>query len=273
VVVVPHSKTDSTALSKLASLPISINESANRGTLNQINYENPFFDGIFDAKDAKYEMPDASKTFSWPTRGDNLITFKNGTPFLTQFTSNQGRVLFFSCALQADKSSFQRHAIFVPVMYKIAMSSMRTNLPLSYDISSGVVAIPLDSVVSTSVYFLKGANKEIYPDQRVINNKLILTLPKGEIEAGFYDLMTRNNTISSFALNLDKSESLMERYDTYELNKFFYEYKNVTVSDDVSAAEFGAALKQQYEGTDLWKYALILVLIFLLCEVLILRFL
>jgi hypothetical protein len=273
VVVVPHLQSDSTTLSRLANLPISKNANAGRSTLNQINNQNPFFDGIFDAKNSKYEMPEASKIFSWPTRGDNIISFKNGQPFLTQFTSNQGRLMYFSCAFQSDRSSFQRHAIFVPVMYKIAMSSMRTNLPLSYTTSSGVITIPLDSAIATSVYFLKNDDKEIYPDQRVINNQLILTLPKGEISAGFYDLMTRNNTVSSFALNLDKRESLMDRYPTYELRKMFYGHKNVTVSDDVSAAEFGSALKQQYEGTDLWKYALILVLLFLLCEVLILRFL
>lgn len=273
VVVVPHLQSDSVALSKLANLPISTNKNADRSLLSQIDYQNPFFEGIFDVKDTKYEMPEASKIFSWPTRGENIMSFKNGQPFLTQFKSNQGRLMFFSSDFQSDKSDFQRHAIFVPVMYKIAMSSMRTNLPLSYTTSAGVITIPLDSAFSTSVYFLKNEDKEIYPDQRIINNQLILTLPQGEIEAGFYDLMSRNSTISSFALNLDKHESLMERYPTYELRKMFYGYKNVTVSDDVSAAEFGSDLKQQYEGTELWKYALILVLLFLLCEVLILRFL
>ena len=48
---------------------------------------------------------------------------------------------------------------------------------------------------------------------------------------------------------------------------------NIDIFDTDSAEEFEGAIENKYIGTPLWKYAILLALVFLLAEVLLLRFL
>jgi hypothetical protein len=49
--------------------------------------------------------------------------------------------------------------------------------------------------------------------------------------------------------------------------------KNISMFDSASGSSFSNEIKERYLGTALWKYALILALLFLLAEVLLIRFL
>jgi len=48
---------------------------------------------------------------------------------------------------------------------------------------------------------------------------------------------------------------------------------NLEVFDKGNAQSFGKEIKERYQGMPLWKYALILALLFLLAEILLIRFL
>jgi len=48
---------------------------------------------------------------------------------------------------------------------------------------------------------------------------------------------------------------------------------NISIFQATSAGAFSNEIKERYLGTPLWKYALLLALLFLLVEVLLIRFL
>jgi hypothetical protein len=75
------------------------------------------------------------------------------------------------------------------------------------------------------------------------------------------------------AFNLDKAESLMAQYSGNEMKTMLGASANVSIFDSGSISTFGNEIKERYLGTPLWKYAVILALLFLLSEILLIRFL
>jgi hypothetical protein len=61
--------------------------------------------------------------------------------------------------------------------------------------------------------------------------------------------------------------------DMQEINNAFSYKNNVTIFDVNDADNFSNEVKKNKFGVPLWKYAIILSLIFLLAEVLLIRFL
>ena len=101
---------------------------------------------------------------------------------------------------------------------------------------------------------------------------VFIELPPENIEPGFYDVMVDNRKLTTLAFNYDSRESKLDQYNINELDTIFAINSNVNVFNADSEAGFTNALKKQYKGTPLWKYALILALLFLLAEVLLIRF-
>jgi hypothetical protein len=74
------------------------------------------------------------------------------------------------------------------------------------------------------------------------------------------------------AFNLSREESLLACFSGGELQEQFGN-KHVSVFQSKSPGSFAADIKERYLGTPLWKHALVLALLFLLAEVLLIRFL
>jgi len=93
------------------------------------------------------------------------------------------------------------------------------------------------------------------------------------ISPGFYRIMNQQDTLDLIAFNLDKEESYLDHYSGAEAKAFLGGGKNVFLFEASSLNTFSNEIKERYLGTPLWKQALMLALLFLLAEVLLLRFL
>jgi hypothetical protein len=83
--------------------------------------------------------------------------------------------------------------------------------------------------------------------------------------------MFRKDTLDELAFNMERAESILERFSEKELAEQ-YKNRHVSILTTTSAAAFGKEIKDRYLGTPLWKHALLLSLLFLLAEVLLIRF-
>jgi hypothetical protein len=235
---------------------------------------NPFFKNIFDKNsNGRIDMPFAYPKIQWGNRGQALLSLKNNTPFLSQFEFDKGKIYIQNAPLEDRYTNFQNHSIFVPVLYKMAFNSISESERLSYSLQEGTVTVDLNEKDAPKIYTLKADNLKVIPDQRVIGRKLIIELPKDHMKAGFYELVTGNATERILAFNYGKEESHLEFFNTDDLKKSFSQYKNVHIYDVKSSNEFITNFKKDNIGVPLWKYCLILSLIFLLIEILLIRFL
>lgn len=273
LLLVPSAMADSASYSRLVQLPLDFSDNTSQLPLNNVDLDNPFFDNIFEKVSGRYNTPRGVPFMRWPSRGVNLLEFRNGVPYMSAIDKGEGRLYLMASPLTSEHSDFARHALFVPVMYKIALTSARSSDQLSFSIDEGVVSLELDSLVYETVYQLRNESTELVPDQRIVNNRLILELQSDDAGVGYYDLMQGGKKVTSIALNYNKTESELESMSEIELATSLGGQQNVEINEVLSSDDYAEELRQQYSGKNLWKYALVLSLFFLFAEVLILRFL
>jgi len=100
----------------------------------------------------------------------------------------------------------------------------------------------------------------------------LLELPRYEVSPGFYWVTHQRDTLDLVAFNLEKRESELATFTNTEILAAFGG-SNAALFDADGPQAFSNEIKARYLGTPLWKYALVLALVFLLAEVLLIRFL
>lgn len=233
---------------------------------------NPFYENIFENTDEEIEMPTAKTVFSWHGQQMDLLRLRNNLPFLSGFNQN-GTIFILASPLEDRFTNFHRHALFVPVMYRMAAISKRTFEAPYYSINSPVIHLKIDSLNKKDIFKLTNQESELIPNQRINANELVLEMPKNSMNPGFYSLKRENEEKTVLAFNLDKSESYLAQMSMEEIKAGFSGDENVMLFAANDSDNFLNEVKKNKFGVPLWKYAIILSLIFLLAEVLLIRFL
>ncbi|NJL14945.1 MAG: hypothetical protein HC913_19405 [Microscillaceae bacterium] len=241
--------------------------------LELLNVNHPFFQGIFEKVPTNMNMPYANAVLAWANNGDNLLSFKNSRPFFTRFQAGAGKVYVSASPLEVRFSNFAKHALFVPIMYKIAADSKTKGERPAFTFQEKNIRVGLDRPATNQVYKLVKDGLEIVPDQRIVGNELVFDMPEQALPAGHYRLMLDKNPVGLLAFNYDKAESDMRFYTLEEIKKTFGGQKNVQVYDFANSRNFIQDFEQRNLQTNLWKYMLMLALGFFLLEILLIRLL
>ncbi|MBC7450400.1 MAG: BatA domain-containing protein [Cytophagales bacterium] len=233
--------------------------------------DQPFFRDVFaDKKKSFSEMPFSIPLFETTTPGTILLRYQQGTPFLTQIPSGKGSLYVFNGCLNDAFSSFQRHSIFVPVMYNIAFASLRTSDNLYNRTTDQTITVKADGI--KQVHLIKDTLNWL-PVQNAVDQTIILDLPDEIKTAGFYDIKNADSLVSYIAVNYGRGESDITSISGEELKDWAVGKKNVHLLDAVNQGDFVNELKSLRDGKPLWKYCIMFALFFLLGEILLLRFL
>jgi hypothetical protein len=265
---VPGSQPDLMSYQKLLSLPIAKLSQTETAELDKPDFRNPFFANVFEDKNSSIAMPHANGILDWGADRSALLKFKNNKAFLSQFD----KTFILASPLEKTYTDFFNHALFVPVMYRIAASGKKTEQPLYYSLTSSTIIVPTDSLFSEEPVRLVG-NQEFIPTQRQTNSKLFLELPKYAVSSGFYKIVSKKDSLGLVAFDLDKNESFLQQLTGEEAKAVLGGGTNISIFKANSTETFSTEIKERYLGKPLWKYAIVLALIFLLAEVLLIRFL
>jgi hypothetical protein len=240
-------------------------------TLQSPDFNNPFFRDIFEKADKNMDMPFAYPVMAWQNRGQRILSYKNNDAFLSMFQVGKGKLYLAATTLRKNLTNFSRHGTFLPVMYKIAFQSANGEDRLSYTFQEAELSIPIDSKEENAVYSLTAVDFKIIPDQRLNGRQLIFSLPESDLKTGFYTIMLGDKPIRTLAFNNSRKESMLKYYPYEELLKYTAGKKNVHLYE-AGAEKFVNDFRKENVGESLWKYCLILSLLFLLAEILLLRF-
>jgi hypothetical protein len=213
-------------------------------------------------------MPSATKLLDWGTDRSAVLQFKDSRPFLSQ----SGNLFLMACPLEKTFTDFYNHALFVPLMYRMAALNKRSEQKPYYSLSSSLISISADSLVGEEPIKMHG-KQEMIPQQRRLGDRVLLEVPKFSADPGFYNVTFKKDTLDVVAFNLDKAESILNSFTGEEAKAQLGGTKSISIFSATSPEAFRNEIKERYLGTPLWKYALLLALIFLLVEVLLLRFL
>jgi len=274
VMVIPSPNFASTAYSYLEDIQIrhSTASPIKKQNLASLDLDNPFFDNIFESGEEDFEMPVASPYMHLQGGSESLISYKIGEPFLLRGGEKEN-VYVLSTPLRDKFTSFHKHAIFVPVLYRIASFSKEVSDELYYSVSDPFVILDLERGNRDEVFKLHRSDEAFIPVQRNSSQGLFLELPKDVLNPGFYDLTLRDELKSMLSFNYDKRESYPDQYLWKDLEVALAQKDNISIYRNKDATEFFREMKAIHSGVELWRASLLLALVFLFFEILLIRFL
>ncbi|HYG03783.1 MAG TPA: BatA and WFA domain-containing protein [Chryseosolibacter sp.] len=269
LLIIPGLNIDLQSYQQLTGLSLSNTNISEQTELDKPDFANPFFENIFEEKSTSIAMPKAASIVTWSDRSA-ILRFKNDQPFLSRFKQG-GDLYILSAPLQESNTDFYNHALFVPVFYRIAATSRKEQQRLYYSVQQDFISLRVDSLTNESVKL--AGKQEFIPSQRKVNNQLLMDIPKFSIEPGFYHVVAGGDSLSLVAFNLDKKESLLDQYNGNEIKNQMGNGSNITIFEAESEEALSTEIRERYLGKPLWKYAVMLALLFLLAEVLLIRLL
>lgn len=273
LVVIPNAKPNLPQYNTVLGLNLK-SLSSSRQDLRGPNSNNPFFENMFTESSTQVNMPQATPVISWSNqREESLLSFKTGAPFLARERFGAGSLYLFASPINTEYNGLSLHAIFVPIMYKIAVRSKKSDQPLFYRLNSTNFTLEADSLSSDMLYKLVRDDQELIPNQRVSDSKLVMEVPQNLLTPGYYQVVTpANEQVATLAFNLDTRESALSSLDGDALAQQF-SGTQVSILEQNSAEGFQQQIQDRDEGNSWWKYALWLTLLFLGVEIALVRWL
>ncbi|WP_216680452.1 BatA domain-containing protein [Hymenobacter siberiensis] len=244
------------------------------------NVREPFFRDVFGAQSRTVTMPRVAPVLRWSRTGMDILRLRDGESYLANFTSGAGQVYVFSAPFAKEYSDFTAQALFVPVMYRMAMLSYKSEQLPAYKLTQEAVSLHLPAAAgrmggpadATNLKLVKDS-LTLIPGQRVVGQEVRLDLPVGMNEAGFYQVHRQDKVLTTLAFNQDRRESELAAYSAEELRQLVGPNRpNVRVVEAGNAGAGLAKFRDERTGTPLWRYFLALALLALLAEALLVRF-
>ncbi len=251
-------------------------KSEGQNEVSYLNENSELFNDVFDKIPQNLSLPKVKLyyTFIKKTRSSEqvILGMKNNASFLSQYNFSGGKLLVCASPLNKDYSDFPVHSIFVPLVYKMAVSAsakLKTSYILGKD---NQIEIADENVSAEAIYKIRNAETEWIPGQRNLSNRVFLNLDNQFKQAGFFEAVNEKKQRSEWvALNFNRQESQLETFSKEELEEK-YDFDNVKILDALTT-NFTEVVQQIDRGIALWKLCIILALISLAAEVLLLRFL
>ena len=274
-------------LSKLNISPVEsvLKTSPDAGmSFQKIDYDHPIFSGMFkEMKKNSENNLESPKIFMALKRhggklAHTIITMGDGSPFLTDQKFGNGRIFLYSAAPVLSWSNFPLKGIFAPLIYRSLMYVSGGQEYQPSFIVGQEAAIKLKSprlTKSKCKLILPDATEEILqtnPENPSLNQTDLLSLGK-LAQSGIYTLNEGTKNIALISSNVDRMESDIRKISHDELTIYWEKFgvnpgsvKNLGPNEKLH--EY--ILASRY-GVELWKYAIALVLILALIEMLVAR--
>jgi hypothetical protein len=248
----------------------------------RIESQHSLFADVFENKKSipeNLDLPVVSKYFliskNTHTREEALLKLLSGNTFLSVNDYKKGSIFLSSVPLNEDYSSLPKHALFVPVMLKAAFRASSEIRPSLIIGRTGEVEAAMQANTGENVFHLKNDHLhfDIIPEIKMVENKSYISVHDQVKKAGNYELVSDQKIQSCISFNYDRSESDLRCYTADELNGIVQKRSDLKMNTvSAESADLTHAVLQLNEGVRMWKYCIILALIFFAMEVLIIRF-
>lgn len=265
-------------LSALNSKTISGFDTAAIG-ISEINYENELYRNVFKQPEKEADLPVIKGSVVFSSREFRpetvLLKFKNGRNAMTENSFGNGKVYVFAFPLNSSNLNFIQHMIFVPTVYNIALNSGILQ-KYSYPINSEepILLNPLQNVSGQVKIRNIQTGEEFLANVRVTGSgRKSISMEGIPRTAGHFVISVNNAPVQAISYNYSRKESDPEFYTSDELKKIARDNpaEHMQVIESVDS-NFSETLQDLNNGKQLWKYFIAFSILFLLCEIAIVRF-
>jgi len=259
VLCIPSEIIDSSSYNMFKNVYDIENEFETR--LTKIHFSHPIFSRVFEKKIKNFQYPSFKKHFKLKNYQSTILSLENGNPLLV----HSNNYYFFSAPLNTKNSNFKQAPLIVPTLYNIAKSTLKLGIPYYLIGKDNTIDIPLN-LDKDDVLTLENKTSSFIPMQQIKGNKVSVQTNTKPSQAGFYTIKNKQEALPiKLAYNYCRNESIMDYHKVALLeNKYIKTDTSVTntLNEINSASQIGT----------LWKWFVIFAILFLLVELLILKY-
>lgn len=246
--------------------------------VNTLNYQDYFFNGIFQSKPEKLNLPYVKKAYSLieNTRysATKLLSYQNKQALFLK-SNDAKKVYLLSTALQEEFSKITSHALFAAILLRAGELSQRSNKLYATLGETDDYRI-LNFNNTEGAIHLKNSQVDFIPPTEQKGNFSFLQLNTGDaitnLKQGIYSI-SKEKELAKIALNYNRKESDVSTFKVAKIEQDLKQAgaKNVTSSSISNLSEI--ATLDIEKPTEYWRILLIFALVFFLIEMLLLKFL
>ena len=226
--------------------------------ITTISYSHPIFTNVFDKKISNFQYPKVNSFYNITTSNSPILQFEDSSPFLIQ--SND--VFVFFSALNIKNSNFINSPLIVPTLYNIGRNSLQ--LPKLYITIGNENTFDVNTEMKQDdILKLKSNEAEIIPLQRTYSRKVTVSTNETPNIADTYNIINNTELLERISYNYNRNESKMSYMNLGIIN-------NATIKDSIP--QLFNEIKSEANVNELWKWFVIFAGIFLILEMLILKY-
>jgi len=202
---------------------------------------------------------------------ERILDYRDGSSYLARYSHGAGSAYVCSAPLSSAYNNLSSNAeIFIPLLYKAAISAGNQN-KVAYTLGEDeIIKTQKLDISEQTKYLMQGGNTEFIPGLIRKQNEFLIDVTDQINTAGIYDLTKNGNTESKVAFNYDRRESNLSLANLDELAPNVAD--KVNVINQTASAGLSDYISQKDHGFRLWKYCIMLALLFLGLETILLRF-
>lgn len=244
--------------------------------VGSINTDEFVFQDVFEEAEQNLKLPTTQNNFKFSSfsnrKEERLLLYRDGSPYLVKYTIGQGHTYLCAAPLDENTNDLVRNGeIFVPMLLKMAVATGRTK-QIAYTIGQDeFVTVKHQAGNADQVYKFNGTTGEFIPEQRVVGANAVLSVNDQVGTAGFYDLIYPSRATAQYAFNFNRQESNLKCFNATDLQAIIANQPKMSLIDATARADFSQLIGERSQGIVLWKWCLILALVFLGLETLLLR--
>lgn len=251
------------------------NIDSSKTTISHVDYAHTLYKKIFSKTDKDVELPKVYTHFPFtPRQHYSVIGLQNGNPFLTHIRVDKGSLFVYTSPFSTSSNTFVSHPLFVGV-YTMGMY-VASQLQL-YSYIGKPIRITRPSISTDPIFHIQNTQKQVDFIPQISQSAQTATISlhpmQGIQQAGHYHVKSNEKTIASIAYNYSRKESETEFYVQSDIEKIIetLQLQNTHIIP-IDTKTMNETVQQVHMGVLLWRWFLLLAILFVVCEVLILRF-
>lgn len=238
--------------------------------VGKINTDAFIYNDVFIRTRPNMRLPNVKASYLQTgsgSRGQSLLSFRDGGDLITFYTPGKGAFTVIASPLDRNVSDLSlQPEVFVPLLYKLAIytSDFRQ---LAYTIGQDHLISIDAALVSPEKEVMVHGPAEFIPGISSLGTRVLLDVQGQVKESGFYEVTQDGQMAASLAFNYDRKESDLTLTNDEDLP--VKDHVNIWSEDE--NRDFTRLIEETQQGKQLWKWCVILALIFIGFEIALIR--
>lgn len=264
VIVIPSEQTTAQNLTNFASQfgniifePIQ----NQKKMVTKISFEHPVFKNVFERKTDNFQYPTVNQSFGIKGNFPPILSYEDGSVFLTEIKKDISSLYLFSAPINKQNSNFQNSPLVVLSFYNMAQNQNSSGV-VSQFIADGNPFFVEANLSKEEILKVRNKTEEFIPSQQIFNRKVQLNFNEYPRNAGNFGVYKNEELLTYIGFNYNRTESDLTQ-------------DNSSILSDVTQKSIESIFSDlQSERTDnnIWKWFVLLGLLFLIIEILIQKF-